>query len=103
MNISLLSVGPPYRGGISEQTYYLYKNLSINNEVELINFNRQYPKFLFPGKNQYDDESKFQIKSNHRVVDSINPLSWSKTSRYITHKNPNLILILSILQYNGHL
>ena len=65
MDISLLSVGPPYRGGISEQTYYLYKNLSINNEVELINFNRQYPKFLFPGKNQYDDESKFQIKRNH--------------------------------------
>ena len=77
MNISILSVGPPYRGGISEQTYYLYEKLSVENNVQLINFKRQYPSILFPGKNQYADNPTFRIDNNHRLVDSVNFFSWS--------------------------
>ena len=93
MNISILSVGPPYRGGISEQTYYLYQKLSVDNKVQLINFKRQYPSILFPGKNQYSDSSNFQIENNHRLIDSINFLSWSKVACYVNQQNPDLILL----------
>lgn len=93
MNISILSVGPPYRGGISEQTYYLYEKLSVENNVQLINFKRQYPSILFPGKNQYADNPTFQIDNNHRLVDSVNFFSWSKVANYIYQQSPDLILL----------
>jgi len=93
MNISILSVGPPYRGGISEQTYYLHKKLSLNNKVQLFNFKRQYPAILFPGKNQYNNDPNIKIQNNHRIVDSINFLSWPKVARHIEEQTPNLILL----------
>ena len=41
MKISLLSVAPPYRGGISEQTYHLYNQLKNNHSVDIINFYKE--------------------------------------------------------------
>ena len=83
MKISILSVAPPYRGGISEQTYHLFNNLKNDHDVDIINFKRQYPQFLFPGKTQYDENLKTNLlDNNHRLVDAINPLSWLNTSIY---------------------
>ena len=39
MKIIILSVGPPFRGGISEQTELLIESLGIENDVLLVNFN----------------------------------------------------------------
>ena len=57
MQIALISVAPPYRGGISKHTSILVEKLSINHSVDVINYSRQYPDFLFPGKSQFMDEN----------------------------------------------
>ena len=93
MKISILSVAPPYRGGIAEQTYYMSKYLSDINDVNVINFKRQYPKFLFPGKTQYESETMIRLDNNYRLIDTLNPFSWSMTANFIINKNPDLILI----------
>ena len=93
MKISLLSVAPPYRGGISEQSYYLYEKLKDNHSVNIINFKRQYPNFLFPGKTQYRSSSDAQDRQNHRIVDSINPFSWIRAIKLLKDYSPDLIIL----------
>jgi len=93
MKISLLSVAPPYRGGISEQTYHLYEQLKDDHTVNIINFKRQYPAFLFPGKTQYDKASLKHQDENYRIIDSINPISWRRAVRFIEETFPDLLLI----------
>ena len=93
MKISLLSVAPPYRGGITEQTYHLYNQLKDNHSVNIINFKRQYPTFLFPGKTQYDKTSLKKQDQNYRIIDSINPFSLIKAVKFIKKSSPDLIVI----------
>ncbi|MCF7825781.1 MAG: glycosyltransferase [Candidatus Marinimicrobia bacterium] len=76
MRLSLISVGPPYRGGISDLSALLFEELSKEHQVQFINYKRQYPAFLFPGKTEYkvgDLASDFQSK---RTIDSLNPWTW---------------------------
>ena len=81
MNITIISVGPPYRGGISDLSSELYQSLSLEHHVEFINFSRQYPKILFPGKTEFKDGiSSFKPPYDHKLIDSINPLTWIKTA-----------------------
>ncbi len=93
MNISILSVGPPYRGGISEQTFHLYSKLDKSHNVQLINFSRQYPEILFPGKSQVDLDSDLSIANNHMLIDSINPISWISSSNLILESSPDMIVM----------
>ena len=83
MRLSLISVGPPYRGGISDLSALIYEELSKEHQVQFINYKRQYPAILFPGKTEYkigDLASDFPSK---RVIDSINPLTWFKAVKLI--------------------
>ena len=83
MRLSLISVGPPYRGGISDLSALIYEELSKDHQVQFINFKRQYPSILFPGKTEYkigDRASDFQSK---RIIDSINPLTWIQAVKQI--------------------
>ena len=93
MKISILSVGPPYRGGISEQASQLYSKLSETHDVNLINFKRQYPRILFPGKTQIESNPSTFIKKNHRIIDSINPYSWISTAKFIIKSAPDMMVI----------
>ena len=87
MKIILISVFPPYRGGISTHSSILYKNLiNQSHNVLAINYSRQYPSFLFPGKNQLDSNLKeVEIKSQ-KLVDTLSPKTWKKTSDIIIKK-----------------
>jgi len=91
MQIALISVAPPYRGGISKQTSILVENLSKNHSVDVINYSRQYPDFLFPGKTQYLDDKSENNKSS-RMIDSINPLTWFSTGNKLAKKNYDLVI-----------
>ena len=92
MKIALVSVAPPYRGGISTHTAVLYNYLSQNHTVELFNFNRQYPDFLFPGKTQYFESDEFSHLKSQRLIDSISPGSWRNTARGILKFEPQLVI-----------
>ena len=91
MQIALISVAPPYRGGISKHTSILVENLSKNHSVDVINYSRQYPDFLFPGKTQYLDD-KLENDNSSRMIDSINPLTWFSTGNKLAKKNYDLVI-----------
>lgn len=83
MRLSLISVGPPYRGGISDLSALIYEELNKEHQVQFINFKRQYPAILFPGKTEYKVGDKASDFLSSRIIDSINPWTWKKASRQI--------------------
>ena len=89
MHIAIISVAPPYRGGISKFTSTLVKRISKKHLIKVINFKRQYPYFLFPGKSQL-------LKTNdylgERCIDSINPLNWYNVGRKIAKGKFDLVI-----------
>ncbi len=92
MKIALLSVFPPFRGGISRFNQHLIKGIEAStHEVFGLNFSRQYPSLLFPGKSQYSD---VQPEDHYpAVLDSINPLSWRRTAKLIEHLEAERLII----------
>ena len=91
MNIAIVSPAPPYRGGIATHTSLLMAELTQNYAVLCINFSRQYPNFLFPGKTQYLDPPVYQ-ENAERIIDSINPFSWRKAANRIIEFEPHVVL-----------
>ncbi|MDZ4752029.1 MAG: glycosyltransferase [Flavobacteriales bacterium] len=95
MKIVLLSTLYPYRGGIAQFNACLLRELEKkSNEVVGVNFSRQYPSLLFPGKTQYVNENDpaDQIPSV-RLLDSINPFSWWNTIKFIKAQKPDLVVV----------
>lgn len=91
--ISFLSVFYPYRGGIAQSSGSLYFALKNKAEVFPINFSRQYPDILFPGKSQYVAmEDKTEAMDSLRILDSVNPLSWYKTANHINSLNSDIVI-----------
>ena len=90
-------LGPtyPYRGGIAHYTTLLARHLreQEENEVLLLSFSRQYPKWLFPGKSD-KDPSKRPLKTDAEyLLDPISPLSWRRTLKRIEQFQPNTVII----------
>ncbi len=85
-----MSVFPPYRGGISNFSDYLFTHLSKTDEVEAFNFKRLYPKVLFPGKTQFQEQPS--SKYNRRVLHSYNPWNWKTTANKIAVLKPEVLL-----------
>ena len=91
MKIVIVGVFPPFRGGISNFYQTLYEKLSYDHDVTAINFSLQYPNIIFPGKSQYDNNLKSDIKIE-RTISSINPISWNKTAKRIIKLKPDIII-----------
>jgi len=84
----------PFRGGIAQFSALLYRALeNKGKDVKAVTFKRQYPNILFPGKTQFVSESDQadQIPAV-QVLDSINPFTYIKTSRFINRINPNVFI-----------
>jgi glycosyltransferase involved in cell wall biosynthesis len=91
--IAFLSVFHPYRGGIAQSSGSLYFALQEKANVEAINFKRQYPDILFPGKSQFvPDGDDREAIDGVRILDSVNPLNWLNTAKYINNLNPDVVL-----------
>ena len=79
---------PPFRGGISHSNAVLCKNLS-RHDVTCISFKRQFPDFLYPGKDQKDAGGKPASVRTLTMLDSINPLSWIRAYRAVKREKPS--------------
>jgi D-inositol-3-phosphate glycosyltransferase len=92
----VLIIGPawPLRGGgmstFNERLARAYQGLGF--EVEIITFSLQYPGFLFPGKTQYSEEPAPNDLNIKVLINSVNPLSWWKTARYIAQSGAELVV-----------
>ncbi len=95
MKICFVSTFYPYRGGIAQFNADLYRAFEKKqHNLHVINFKRQYPDVLFPGKSQYVPESDNpDAIDNERILDSINPFNWIKTARRVRKINPDLLIM----------
>ena len=88
-------VGPasPYRGGIAHFMHATFQGLlERGHRVEIVNFKRQYPGLLFPGKTQYEVSPERAAIPSQRIIDSVNPLSWMRAVRYIRSLKPDVVI-----------
>jgi len=57
--------------------------LTHKHTVQFINYSRQYPGFLFPGKTEYKRGELASDFPSSRIIDSINPYTWYRAIREI--------------------
>jgi glycosyltransferase involved in cell wall biosynthesis len=93
MKIAIVSVFSPYRGGIAQFNEELVRSLELEgHEVCKVNFKRQYPKLLFPGKSQFEANIAHRVDCKP-MLDSIAPPTWRKTAKYIKELAPDLVVL----------
>jgi glycosyltransferase involved in cell wall biosynthesis len=92
--MKIVIVGPAYplRGAMAQLNVILGWYLSKNHDVHIVSFTRQYPSLLFPGKSQIDPGKPLFDIPTLPMIDSINPLSWFRTARYLIEQNPDVLI-----------
>jgi D-inositol-3-phosphate glycosyltransferase len=101
VDVVILGSAHPLRGGLANYNHRLAKAYEDQGyKVKIITFSLQYPGLLFPGKSQYTDEAA----PDHDIevmLNSINPLSWIKTGRYIRKLAPKYLIIKFWIPFMG--
>ena len=91
MRIAVISVFPPYRGGIAQFNASMCEAFESEGHALLrVNFSRQYPRLLFPGKSQLEEGLN---ELENPLLDSLNPISWSKTADFVAEFSPDLVVV----------
>ncbi len=94
MNITLLGTAHPYRGGLTVYNERLARAfIEEKHQVNIVTFRLQYPGFLFPGKTQYSNQPAPEDLRIQRKLNSINPVNWLQTGKFIRQQNPDLLII----------
>jgi len=101
MKITILSTAYPLRGGIAHFNGLLYKELSINHDVKVITFRRQYPSIFFPGKTQLESSDSLEEIPSTVEVDSINPFNWISVGKGIKKSGPDLLIFKYWMPFFG--
>ncbi len=91
--VIIISPVYPLRGGIAESTELLYKEY-IKKEIscQIISYKLQYPTILFPGKKQTVNNLEKGSLDAISKINSINPISWYCTAKYIASKKPDYVI-----------
>ena len=93
MKIVVISVFPPYRGGISQFNEAMVEAfIASGHECIGINFSRQYPSLVFPGTNQFEHNLESQ-SVRLAVLDSINPFTWYRCAKIAANEEPDVVVI----------
>jgi D-inositol-3-phosphate glycosyltransferase len=102
MKILLFGPAYPLRGGMAHFIALLYTELTKRgHDVEIINFKRQYPKILFPGKTQEESgEAGIPVPSTV-LIDSINPFNWMLHGLKLRGRNADLVISTFWLPFLG--
>lgn len=95
MRLALIGPVYPYRGGIAHYTTMLCEALRARGHaILMVSFKRQYPQWLFPGKNDRDPSAwQVRVKDAHYWIDSLNPLSWLQAWHRIRREEPEAIVL----------
>jgi len=93
MHLTLFGPTYPFRGGISHYTTLLYHYLAQRHQVTLFSFTRQYPRFLFPGRNDRDPSSTVLRAPCQYTFDSLNPVTWLSTALQIVRTGASWVII----------
>lgn len=92
MKIGFLGPAYPFRGGIVQFSTQLAGEFRHDHEIKFFSFKQQYPKLLFPGKNQFSKSEKpdFSIISN---LTPYNPFTWFSAVKSINDWKPDILII----------
>lgn len=98
-------IGPAYplRGGLATFDELFCKAFNEQgHDCEIISYSLQYPNFLFPGSTQFDTSGNApkNIKI-HTLINSVNPLSWIKTAKFIKKQKPDFIVFRFWIPFMG--
>ncbi|MBL0342951.1 MAG: glycosyltransferase [Bacteroidetes bacterium] len=93
----IIIIGPAYplRGGIANFNEALCAAYTNRGDTcSIVSFSLQYPNFLFPGATQFAGADPAPAGLHIvTLLNSINPISWWKTARYIRAQKPDLVVI----------
>lgn len=91
-NIAMIGPVYPYKGGISHYTGLMYRALSDNNNVKMISYKLQYPRFLFK-KEQRDYSNKiFKIDGVQYLINTANPFNCIKVACKIKKMGADMVI-----------
>jgi glycosyltransferase involved in cell wall biosynthesis len=84
IKISVIGPSWPFRGGIAKFTTELAEKLSRKGHLaSFISPENQYPKILFPGKSDRDEQSCKQLSFTRSLYSYYQPWTWKKVIREI--------------------
>lgn len=91
----IVLIGPvyPYKGGISHYTGQMYRELSKNNEVIMLSYKMQYPKFLFHKEQKDYANDSFKVDEAQYVLHTANPFNIMRTANYIKSRKPDMVIL----------
>ena len=94
LKIAFLGPAYPIRGGIAQFIALLAEKLSEKgNQVTIFSFKKQYPKLLFPGKEQLDKSKKTFSAEILPVLTPYNPITWIPAFLKIKNWKPNILIL----------
>lgn len=98
-------IGPAYplRGGLATfDELFCRAFKEQGHDCEIISYSLQYPGFLFPGSTQFDTSGNAPKGLKiHTLINSVNPLSWIKTARFIKRQKPDFIVFRFWIPFMG--
>jgi glycosyltransferase involved in cell wall biosynthesis len=92
MRVALVGPFHPWRGGIAQYLGLFAEALAVRHQVLGITFTRQYPGFLFPGQSQLDPDAAPPAVPVERLVDSLDPRSWSRAAGRLGEFAPHALI-----------
>lgn len=103
MKIFIIGPAYPLRGGPAQFNENLCSELQrAGHEAAIISYSLQYPNFLFPGSSQYEQSgSAPEDITIHTRINTVNPLNWLATARFINKEKPDFILFRYWLPFFG--
>jgi glycosyltransferase involved in cell wall biosynthesis len=96
MMTKIVLIGPvyPYRGGIAHFTSNLAQTFNENGyDLTVISFSKQYPKWLYPGKDDKDLSDGRRVENVEYIFSPLNPFDWFKTVKRIKDLKPDLVIL----------
>jgi D-inositol-3-phosphate glycosyltransferase len=96
MMTKIVLIGPvyPYRGGIAHFTSNLAQTFLENGfDLTVISFSKQYPKWLYPGKDDKDLSNGRGAENAEYIFSPLNPFDWLKTIKRIKELKPDLVIL----------
>lgn len=98
-------IGPAYplRGGLATFDELFCRAFNAQgHQCEIISYSLQYPNFLFPGSTQFDTSGIAPKDITiHTLINSVNPLSWIKTARFIKKQKPDFVVFRFWIPFMG--
>lgn len=102
MKVLLFGPAYPLRGGMAHFIALLYTELTRRgHDVEIVNFTRQYPSLLFPGKTQQESGEPGLPVPSTPLIDSVNPFNWVLNGLRLRGRKADLVISTYWLPFFG--